>query len=1149
MKARGFLRASGCVGLGLLAVFSAVFGGFLFALSRGPIVFDWLAPVIVGSLDELYAPRYVFGLDRVAIANTDHGPTLAVQGLTVKTEGRTIVVAPRAELSVDLKSLLVGRVKPRRLEMLDLELRLAVMSDGRVAVSAGVAPQNAVLIEPPSVRSGAPDAAKGDEAPERARPLALAGAGLRALSDLVTSPTGALGAIDRIGVAHGRLVIDDRTIGRVISYDDLTLSLDKGAGGMKFSLAATGATRRWAVVATAAGAPGERRVFDAGARDFSLDELELLAGLRYLPFDIDAPMSAQLHFALDVNDRVVEAEGGVHIGSGFFRLDEPDFEPVMIETLSGSARWDRENRQFVLSPIKIKTGAYDATLEGALAPPPSANLAPLDAAPSELWTGSLRLVKPTLVGPERKGQAPLRLDRAALRLELAPAQKKLVIQHFEINGPPIDVSGSLVFDWVKEPHVAFGVGLENTQLQAVIRLLPTHIVAPVRSWLMEHVPAGVIRRGEYNAEFTMADLIAMRYELPPPDAAIHAEGDLVDVTMTDLLSGLPPLTGLSTHMRLTGRTLRLENGSAVMDTAHERRLTLTDGSYLIGDTFLKPAPATLDLRFAGSVEAVAEILSTPALAPYAGLPVDAAQLKGQIDGRLRTDMEVGDHARSDHSVVAFDANTTNLSVDKFLGAERLEGGALNIVQDRSGLRVAGSARLFGGAAALEIHRAVGEKSAAQAQLSMTLDDAARAKAGWGVPGVVGPIVAVVKTPLPLNDADMQVELDLSRASLDNAMPGMAKPVGKPAKATFTLARRSDAITLDHFALDAGATQLSGVVELARDGAFRSAKLSQFRLSAGDDVKLEAQRNADALKLTVRGVNMDARPFLRTLIASNVERGAQSAAGKSAVSLDDVDVDFKSPLVTGFRKQILSNVDLKWERRGAKLRAFTLTGNFGREPLALALVRNQNGAPQMEISCGDGGSLLSFLDLYGRMESGALNASVQLTSAGRSDGVLNFRDFYLKNEPAMRQLMTQGAHRYDEKGTMHFDPESVRVARLDAAFVWSNGKLALREGILSGPEMGLTFDGYLDLGREALDISGSYVPLYGLNSLFSGIPVFGVLLAGGVHEGVFALNYRVIGEFGAPGVSVYPLSALTPGVFRKIMGVMDGTVRLPEQQAR
>jgi len=59
-------------------------------------------------------------------------------------------------------------------------------------------------------------------------------------------------------------------------------------------------------------------------------------------------------------------------------------------------------------------------------------------------------------------------------------------------------------------------------------------------------------------------------------------------------------------------------------------------------------------------------------------------------------------------------------------------------------------------------------------------------------------------------------------------------------------------------------------------------------------------------------------------------------------------------------------------------------------------------------------------------------------------------------------------------------------------------------------------------------------------------VLGPLIAGGAHESVIALNYRVTGRVSAPIVSVSPASLLTPGLFRKIMGVMDGTGRPLEQ---
>jgi hypothetical protein len=1127
------------LGLGLCAVVSFAVAGVGLALSRGPIDLDWLAPLVVQSLDETYAPRYAFGLKSVKLAATSHGPTLAAEGLTVKGGERVIVAAPRAELSIDFGSLLAGKIRPSRVEMLDLELRLAVMADGRVTLFAGAADAGEIPLPPDSP----PAEAMSGPAPQL---LVRGGAAVRALLDLVTSPDSVIGALDRVGVAHARLVIDDRALQRQIAYTDLSLSLDKNPNGAKFSLAASGAERRWSLVATAQGKPGARRVFDAQARNFSIDDIALLGGLHKLPFDSDSPLSADIHFALSETDRVVEAKGAVRAGRGFFRLDEPDFEPVMIDNLSAVAAWDKANRQFTIAPIRIKTGAYDVAIEGEISPVARNDLSGAVTDPGDEWVGALRLAKPGFVGPERAGQKPLRIDRASLGARLSLTRKLFAIERFEVVSPQLAAAGSAEFLLAPDLRIAFDLSLDNAEIEAVARLIPTHVAAPVRNWLFEHLRGGTIRHAVFGAKYTLADLIAMRYEQPPPDGSLHAEGDLGDCVLAGLLPGLPPVSALSGHARLTGRSFTLEDATAAVETGNERRLALNDIRFAIDDTALKPAtPAALAFRFSGAAESVAEVLALPALAPFVASPIDPTRVKGQVDGRLDLQIEVGDAARFDHAAARVEANAASVAIDRFLGAERLESGTFAIAQDESGLRVTGGGKLYGGQAVVDLRRAGDEKSPTQAQMQLTLDEAARAKAGFPLPNVTGPVLAQFRTTLPQGDADTQVEIDLTRASLDNALPGLVKPAGKPAKASFTLVKRGDGLALDRFALEAGTAQISGVIEVSREGAFRSAKFAQFRLSPGDDLKLDVQRSGETLRLAARGVNFDARPLLRALVPAPGAGGAQQGSGKpTAAAFDDVDLDAKSSLVTGNNKQILTNVELKWERRGARSRAFTLTGDFGRDPLAVALAQSDADAPLIKVACGDGGSLLSFFDIYSRMESGALNASIGLGRNG-SDGAISVQDFFLRGEPAMRQLMSQGAHRADEKGAVRFDPELVRVARLQSRFGWSNGRLSVGSGIMSGPEMGLTFDGYVDFVRDRVDVTGAYVPLYGLNNLVGGIPVLGELFAGGAHEGVLALNYSVLGPVSAPTVSVKPLSLFTPGMLRKLMSVFDGTARPQE----
>ena len=90
-----------------------------------------------------------------------------------------------------------------------------------------------------------------------------------------------------------------------------------------------------------------------------------------------------------------------------------------------------------------------------------------------------------------------------------------------------------------------------------------------------------------------------------------------------------------------------------------------------------------------------------------------------------------------------------------------------------------------------------------------------------------------------------------------------------------------------------------------------------------------------------------------------------------------------------------------------------------------------------------------------------------------------------------------------------------------------------EGVMWGREIGGTIYGSMDYGRDRIDMSGTFVPAYGLNNAFSKIPVLGFLLTGNKNEGLFAVPFRITGRASVPSVSVNPIAAVSPGFLRKI----------------
>jgi hypothetical protein len=82
---------------------------------------------------------------------------------------------------------------------------------------------------------------------------------------------------------------------------------------------------------------------------------------------------------------------------------------------------------------------------------------------------------------------------------------------------------------------------------------------------------------------------------------------------------------------------------------------------------------------------------------------------------------------------------------------------------------------------------------------------------------------------------------------------------------------------------------------------------------------------------------------------------------------------------------------------------------------------------------------------------------------------------------------------------------------------------------------------LDLPKDRVDISGTFVPAYALNNAFAQLPLIGPILGGGRNEGLFGVTFRITGQASAPTLNVNPLSAIAPGFLRKIFGGVAGPV--------
>jgi hypothetical protein len=1108
----GGLLAFALLGLGLLS----------YRLARGPIELDSLTPRITQSLEERFGGQYSFALGPTSLDRSESGFAIGFQGIVIKDRaGRTLVAAPKGEISLDLLALATLEVKVKRLNLVGLDVRLTVQPNGALTVEGASAPDAvAINVAPPEPAQSAP----APQAGAVQGPAPFAAQMGPVVWSLVEALTGQDQALDKLGIAHGRLEVEDGATHQKAVFEDFDLAFAKSGAVADLKISAKGPAGRWSVALEAQGVG--LRSLTVEAHDLNLEDLMVSSG-HNAPFDATMPISAKLDIQLAADKSLAAMRGRFELGAGYFKLDDPDHEPFLVDETTGGWRWDAATQSFRIEDVQLFAGDTHVYLDGSVATP---------SADHPEWIADFHSNNTVLAG-ERPGDLPIRLDSSTFHARYLPSEKRFTLDDFSIAGP--GANGSLKSEVAVTdagPSLRLKLDLANTTLVNVPRIWPSFIVADVRNWALQNLRGGELVAGSLSIDWDAPTFAVARRKLSVPPASVHGEFSIQDGSV-QLLPGVPLLSGLEGGGILTGHDVAISAKRGYIDLSATRRIQASDIAFTIPDTSPMPLnPAQASAHLQGPADALADLISRDALKPFVGLPIDPASVKGQFDGKLALDLKLGKTARPEDAVFHADATLSNLQVDKFLGNEHFEQGALTVTSDAGALKIAGDGKLFGVAANVEIDKSPTDDGSAQ--LSFTFDDAARVKRGFNLGAAVsGPMGVRVKAPLSQKGAD--VELDLTRMNIDNPVPGVVKAVGKPGKATFSIKADTEGTSISNIVVEAGGASAKGSAQLSSEGAFAWAKLSQLRLSPGDDMKADINSVDAGVKISVRGVAADSRPIVKALL----EQGPSTGAGK------DFDLDFRVGSVAGANKTALSQVEIGLSRRDGELKQVKADAHIGPAPISLR--RDESGT--VRLTAADAGGLIRFFNLYSHMEGGALDL-VMRNVEGRQQGEAVVKNFVLRNEPALRQLVAAGqapaaaeaapANAGPNNGgkgeALRIDPDAASFQKLTAKFNRSPGRVDLREAVIYDAQMGLTTQGYIDYAHDHIDLNGTFVPAYQLNNLVTQIPFVGLILGGDTHEGMFGVNYRIAGPASAPILTVNPFSAMAPGFLRKVFGAIDGT---------
>ena len=210
-----------------------------------------------------------------------------------------------------------------------------------------------------------------------------------------------------------------------------------------------------------------------------------------------------------------------------------------------------------------------------------------------------------------------------------------------------------------------------------------------------------------------------------------------------------------------------------------------------------------------------------------------------------------------------------------------------------------------------------------------------------------------------------------------------------------------------------------------------------------------------------------------------------------------------------------------------------------------------GGHDLQVYSADAGSLLKAMDVTDTIRTGVIE--VRGTRRGGPDapwrGTAEMKRFRVADAPNFARLLTL-ASLTGINDTI--SGKGISFSRLSFPYVFEKEVATIAEARAVGSELGITASGRIDFAKDAIDINGTIIPAYTINSLLGQIPVIGTILTGEKGGGIFAASYKVSGPVEKPEISVNPLSALAPGFLRKLLdggGPNPTDGQTPDQEER
>jgi hypothetical protein len=1118
-------------------------------LSLGPIGLDFMRDELQDALASALDGDVV-GIGEVQASWLANDRSLGIVLTDVKVDtkaGVALARTPRLSADLSFSALLRGKLAFSRLVVEGGEVSIVRDNEGRI--SAGLGAPNQLAAHAIEARKDAPKDAPAASADDASGPQSLA-----VLRDAVASQAGMARDLRELRFEGATLYLRDAVTGVDWTSDNAVLRVGRDAGAVRAE--ARGALKDGTTLRiTARAAPGLRQA------QFGL-ELGNAVPARLFPHDgplarlarVELPVSASASAVVDESRGLLAADMSLTLGAGHLQAQGRD---INVRSASAHLTFDPAQDLLTLVDAAVNTNVASGKLSGRVRGL-AATLTQSGAPPMAVTFTAERLhadLRPIFAGP---------LDVGAITASgtVDPAQLRVGLDSLRIQVRGIDAkfSGEARLERVSDGRLLPSIKLSgpiagSASTRDVLDFWPVEAADGTRDWLDEHLQAG--RLFDVHLDLDMPAQSIVDDMLPNDKLTLTFRFDNARTTILETMS---PLTQARGSAVLRGNSFHL-----TLETGEMAGLAFESGYVEMPRLSPKGALAYYGGVVHGEASQVLALLDEPPL----GFPSSYGVRPTSIGGSARVEFVITRPMLVDVPAEDLGFNVKSelvgVSAPSMLPSMGLSDAAMTITANPKGLQAKALGRLGPAPASIEWTEQFGrtDGSSTHFHVEAGLDAAAFDALGAPVrPVFTGSAQLTVDAEgRGLDIASAKLRADLTDAALTLPGAGWSKPAGAAGSAQVDFKKRSDGgFTLSGARLTAPGADAAGSVALAGSGRLDRLDIDRLKIEGFMDAQAHITRGQDGgIVATISGASADVSAVARGLaqdrtgsgngrpegkISSRPGRGgAQSGGWWNGVGAP-LDLDVRLGRLVVADGESLQDVRLRLDHDGRRIRrmSFAATDRAG---MLSASVEPGAGARRLTLEIPDAGKVLHALFGATSLRGGLLHASAALPPLDAPDGAptsgdVQLTDFTIVDVPPLARILSIGSF----QGLANtLSGEGIRFNRLDAPFEVTGGRIKIKEARAAGHALGVTVGGVVDLGARTLDLEGALAPAYEVNKALGKVPVFGDLLMSRADRGegkaLFGLTYRVEGPFEQTRVFVNPLSAFTPGRFRRMFEPLTG----------